>query len=277
MLKSILVGLDGSADSQSATELGIRWARSQQALLIGLGIIDEPTITRASPVPLGAGAFKKQRDEALLADARKRVDEFLGRFALRCAEAGVACKLLEDVGLPWEQIVLEVQRFDLVLLGQHSQYHFETRQEDGTLRQVLLHSPRPVVVVPTQPPPNNSVLVAYDGSLQAARMLQALCGLNLLSYAGDVHVLSADADHVQAAKCADRAIEYLRFHGITAQSHVAGDATNAGEQILEQAERLQVGFVAMGCYGKPTLREMVFGSVTRRVLKESRVPLFLYH
>jgi nucleotide-binding universal stress UspA family protein len=44
MLKSVLIGLDGSDYSTAAVELGIRWAKQFDALLVGLGIIDEPTI-----------------------------------------------------------------------------------------------------------------------------------------------------------------------------------------------------------------------------------------
>jgi len=33
----------------------------------------------------------------------------------------------------------------------------------------------------------------------------------------------------------------------------------------------------MGGYGQPTLREFFIGSVTRNLLAQSPVPLFLYH
>ena len=56
MLKGILVGLDGSPFSESAVELGIRWAKRHDALLVGLGIIDEPTICGPKPVPVAGGS-----------------------------------------------------------------------------------------------------------------------------------------------------------------------------------------------------------------------------
>jgi nucleotide-binding universal stress UspA family protein len=33
----------------------------------------------------------------------------------------------------------------------------------------------------------------------------------------------------------------------------------------------------MGAYGKSALRDFFLGSVTRTLLKEARLPLFLYH
>src|SRR5215831_16924636 len=69
MLRSILVGLDGSAYSATAVDLGIRWAQHSGAVLVGLGIIDAPTICKPQPVPLGASAYKVHHDATLLADA----------------------------------------------------------------------------------------------------------------------------------------------------------------------------------------------------------------
>src|SRR5262249_15866454 len=150
MLRSILIGLDGSAHCRTALSLGIDWARRSNALLVGLGIIDEPTIRGAETVQVGGQTFA---DPILyreyLADARPQVEQFLEQFALQCAEAGGAAKVLEDVGVPADEIVLEAQRYDLILLGQQTRFHFETH-EDGndTLGKVLKTSPRPVVVVP---------------------------------------------------------------------------------------------------------------------------------
>ena len=54
-------------------------------------------------------------------------------------------------------------------------------------------------------------------------------------------------------------------------------AAPPAEVILEQARQLGARLLVMGAYGQPAIREFFFGSVTRTVLKESPVPLFLYH
>lgn len=277
MLKSILLGLDGSTSSTAAMELGIRWATRADALLVGLGIIDEPTICRAEPLPLGASGFKKERDEARLADARRRVEQSLSQFALRCAEVQVACKVLESVGLPWEQIVLEAQRFDLILLGQESHFQFETQEHvDQTLHQVLKHSPRPVVMAPKSVAPEGPVVVAYDGSLQASRALHAFVAAGLPCQSA-VHVVSVAADHIEAARRADRSAEFLRFHDLTVEVHAVATGAPAAKVLQGEVRRLNAGLVVMGAYGQPTLREFFFGSMTRTLLRESATPLLLYH
>ncbi len=275
MLKSILVGLDGSAYSTSAVELGIRWARQFDALLVALGVIDEPTISRAEMVPLGASSFKQHRDEVVLARARREVEQFLEQFALRCAEAGVASKLLEDVGMPYDQILLEAQRYDLILLGQRTYFHFATEDDPcETLKKVLKSTPRPVVTVPEKLGDGTRVVIAYDGSLQAARALQAF-QVSGLADSQEVHVVTVGDNRIEAARHADRAVEFLRFHDIKAQPHGL-EAAPAGEVILDQARQLDARLLVMGAYGQPTLREFFLGSVTRTALKTSTIPLFLY-
>src|SRR3984893_2815367 len=173
MLRSALVALDGSAYGESAADLAIDWACRYGVRLLGLGILDAPTIERAEPVSLGAGAYKKARDEARLANAHRRVADFLADFRARGQAAGVAVEVLEDIGDPAARILREAQRCDVVILGRETHFHFETQdQHDETLAQVLRGSPRPVVVVPRSVPEGQGVLLAYGGGREAARTLQ---------------------------------------------------------------------------------------------------------
>ena len=106
MLRSILIGLDGSDYSRSAIEVGISLARKTGALLVGLGVVDEPTIREVEPSLIGSGVpyaepvLYRER----IANARREVETFLEQFRLRCTQAGVACKVLEEVGRPHERI-----------------------------------------------------------------------------------------------------------------------------------------------------------------------------
>ncbi len=284
MLSSILVGLDGSDYSHSAIEAGIYLARKTGALLVGLGVVDEPTIREVEPrlvaagVPYAEPVLYRER----IANARREVEQFLSDFSRRCAKAGVACKVLEDVGLPHEQIELQAQRYDLILMGQQTRFHFETQEGyDDTVRRVLKNSPRPVITVPARlrirpDEPGHTVLVAYDGSLQAARALQAFQNSGLAGVLPTI-VVSVHPEHLEAARIAERAIDYLRLHNIQAESHPIAANKATATVLLEAAEQHKSVLIVMGGYGQPTLREFFIGSVTRSLLAESPVPLFLYH
>jgi nucleotide-binding universal stress UspA family protein len=210
MLRSILVGIDGSAYSVAAVELGIRWAQHAGAVLVGLGIIDAPTICKPQPVPLGGSAYKVHHDATLLADAGHKVEQFLEDCAQRCTKAGVAYQIRQDTGLPAEHILLEAQQYDLIMLGQHTFFHFETQQQpDTTLDTVLKQSPRPVVAVPATLPAGRGVVVAYDGSLRAVRTLQMFQALGL-DDAHEVRVVCVDAHQEKADLCVERAVTFLQ-------------------------------------------------------------------
>ena len=277
MLRSILVGVDGSDYSTAAVELGIQWAQRSGAVLVGLGIIDAPTISKPELVPLGGSAYKVHRDASLLTDASHKVGQFLEHCAQRCAEADVACQILQDSGLPAEQILLEAQRYDLIMLGQHTFFHFETQQQpDETLEVVLKQSPRPVVAVPAALPAGQAVVVAYDGSLHAARALQMLQVLGLEG-SQEVHVVCVDPDQEQADLCVERAVAFLHSHHIAVQAYARATEAAPADVLLEHVHQVQASLLVMGAYGRSTLREFFGGSVTCTMLRESPVPLFLYH
>lgn len=277
MLRSILVGLDGSPTGDSAVELAIRWARRLDAMLAGIAVVDEPTILRPEPVPVGAGPYKLSRDAALMEDARRQVEQLLGRFSARCSEAGVTSRPVRDAGMPSERIVLEAQRHDLIVMGLQPHFHFETQIEaDETLREVLKHAPRPLVAVPERLPEGEAVLVAYDGSLQAARALAAFEASGL-GRSREVHVLGIADTKDAAARHVDRAVEFLGLHHVAAEPWPVASDRPPALVILESARLVDAGLLVMGAYGQPFLREFFLGSATHTMLETCPLPIFLHH
>jgi nucleotide-binding universal stress UspA family protein len=222
----------------------------------------------------GAAPAGVRWGEPPLADARRRAEACLGRFSVRCARAGVACKVLEDTGLPWEEIVRESQRYDLVLLGRRTYFHAGTDERvDDTLQQVLRHGARPVVTAP-EVLGGRGVVVAYDGGMPAARAAQALPATGL-DEGEEVHVVTIDPDFTAAATRAGRAAEFLGYHGIKAAARPVAADTPPAAVLLDQVRRLNPRLLVMGAYGRSRWQEFVFGSTTRALLKESPVPLLL--
>lgn len=277
MLRTILIGLDGLPGSTVATQMAIQWARRYDAMLVGLGVVDEPAIRQPLLVPAEAGIYKQATTETCVTEARHHVEQFLSQFAVRCAEAGVSSKLLERNGLPSEALITEAQRFDLIVVPRDANYHFATQGHDGdTIAALLRGACRPIVVVPPTLPPQHTVVVAYDGSVQAARTLQMFQSL-ALNGADTVHVVTVGEERLPAAKCADRAIEFLRAHEVPAEQHIVITGDPPGKAILAEACRLGAGMLVMGACGQPRMREFFFGSATQHVLAHSTIPLFLYH
>ncbi len=274
MLASILVALDGTHYSDVALDLGLEWARRLDAVLVGLGVVDEPTIRGHEPVPIGASVYKLERDEFRLADARRKVEQFLDRFTARCTEEGVSCKALEDVGFPFKEILHESHRYDLVLLGHETHFHFETADKaDETLWRVLRHESRPVVIAPPELKTGDSVVLAYDESVQADRAMQAFQASGL-DFGEEVFVMCAAPCEEKATCKAEEAVDFLQSHGIHATASTLTNPKKPGKAILKEVERRNARMLVMGVSKHSTLRDLLLGGVTKKVLRESRVPVF---
>jgi nucleotide-binding universal stress UspA family protein len=276
MLHNILIGLDGSPESDIALELGIQWAIRPGAVLIGLGVVDEPSIRKAEPVGIGGSHYKQHCDQARLEDAKRRVEAFLTRFDQRCANAGVTHRTLQETGDPAERILFHAEDMDLTLLGQRTYFHFETQEsEDHTLERVLRRGHRSVVAVPREPRGGGGVVVAYDGSGPAARALEAFQALEL-GQGREMHVVSVAADEKTAARRAEEGMKFLRFYGLEAKAWQVHSTESPAELLLRQAGELDAGMIVLGAYGRSRVSEFLFGSTTQSILSRSDRVLFLH-
>jgi len=278
MFKTILLVLGDHGIEHAAVDLAVRWARQSDALLVGLGLIDESQAYRREAVPIGAQAAMVELKAARRAEMEQKVENGLSALAVRCAQEQVAFKPLEDFGRPAAEILNEAQRFDLIVLPRHTNYfHVSTENSlGGVLWDVVRSSVRPVVAVPARAAEGDSVLIAYDGSMQAARALQAFEASGL-AQGRSVHVVSVDADRQEAARRGDRAVEFLDYHGVFATLHAEVDDAHVAERIMQCAYRVNAGLVVLGAHGRPSVCEYVMGSVTRALMSHCTLPLFLYH
>lgn len=278
MLKTILAVVDGQNARHASLELAMRWAGEAQGMLVGLGIIDEDIVHPLEPVPLGGGAAKQELDAARLHQLQTAVENCLADLAVQCANRRIAFKPLESQGRPAEQIDVEAQRFDLIVMPRYLHDGSEPVAHGLTkaLSTILRATPRPVIAVAERIDQGESVVIAFDGSLQAARTLQAFEATGWARNRA-IHVVSVPDGSVEAVQCAQRAVEFLDYHGIRATPHIAKGGSKTAEQIIEHARRLDAGLLVMGAYGQPYVREFFLGSVTKSLLADCSIPLFLYH
>jgi nucleotide-binding universal stress UspA family protein len=280
MLRSILIGIDNTRSGIAAQRLGVRWAKRLGAHLAGITIIDDLGVRRSGEAAAG-DKLACSDGGTVVAESWPKVIENLreckARFAERCGEAGVTLHWVDEFGSPHIQILLQAQQHDLILLGQCSHFAYGWKEEpDDTVGKVLQDSPRPVVAVPDSLGESDSIVVAYDGSLQAARALLAFESTGL-AVGVDVHVVAVDKSWRDAAHRADRAIQFLKGHSIDATAHIVETANPPAAEILKLIQSLNAGLLVMGAYGQPVLREFFLGSATRTLLEESPVPVFCFH
>jgi len=277
-LRSILVGLDGTEYCEAAAALAIDWAKRFEATVAAIGIVDSPMIRSPQSEPVGGQQLEEQLESKHVQQAKQEVQHYLEGFRGRCKEQGVKFELIKESGTPYEQILQESERFDLIMLGEETHFHYEQERNPGeTLNKVLKTSVRPVVTVPKAGRQGDGILVAYDGGMSSARAVQFMVGSGLQKL-GPVHILSADRDSKQKAEGhAQRLADYLSHHEVQARPLAKHSEREVGDIILDEADRLGVGLIIMGAFGSAALLELIFGSVTQKVVEKTDRPLFLMH
>lgn len=135
--ETILVGYDGSAQSDKATESALALAQSldSKVLLFAVARPPEP----ATMVEL----------DAMLDDAREHFEEQFKKIIQRAKDLGVELQTDIAVGHPVEQIVhrAETDHVDLIVLGRRGKSRFEKMLVGSTAEKVLRYAHCPVMVV----------------------------------------------------------------------------------------------------------------------------------
>jgi nucleotide-binding universal stress UspA family protein len=273
MYKSALLALKPSAAQDYVIGFAVDLARRHRWHLASCTVVDVNRIAHAEPVPMGASAFKKHKDEQLIASAREGAKQAADKLQIACATAGVDCQVLIGEGDIVQTIARRGQQHDLLLLG-HS--GGDDTGDESLLYNIVKHSARPVLMFPRQPPPGTNVVVAYDGSMQAARSLASLV-YSGLSSGGEVHVVSCHADGKAAVEVNRDACQFLKWHGIDAVGHAEHLAGPVAKTLLELAVQYQAGLMVMGAFGKSWARDFFLGSITREILHQLPFPILMDH
>ncbi len=278
MVKSIVVALDGTESSRAAQDLAIYLAKTHGAALTGLSVLDVPWITAPQARPIGTGIYKDHRDETLLTNARSMQRKRLEDFHAVVEREGLTCREISREGVPHEQLDREASSHDLIVIGRDTNFYGEREHHiDASTERLLRDNPRPIVVVPAERPPGDTVVVAYDGSIQAARAMHMFVLLGLA--AGRlVHVVSLDADQNRALELAGRACELFHEHGIKVQAHGIRTTSHPADVLLGLLDGLNAGMLVMGAFSHHGLVHRIFvGSATARLLQRCPAPLFIHH
>ena len=276
MLRSLLVGVNGSQWSDAACDIAVTWAASLKIPVTFLGIVDAAALAPAEATPIGAGPYKATRDASLITRGREQMHKALQGACQRAGQSQVECHSVQRDGSPSILLGEEAQRHDLIILGRRA---IPTTDRDPpaseTLMEIIRHSPRPIIVACKSIPKSSDVVIAYDGSVQAARTLQSFVSSGLY-YGHPLHLVGIGESNAMP-DILGRAADFLQAHSLKAETHVLSVDHSVAETLTDFLHRVPAGLMVMGAYGKPWYHDLLFGSVTRTVLAHVPVPLFLNH
>ncbi len=91
-------------------------------------------------------------------------------------------------------------------------------------------------------------------------------------------VLTAESARTWAAR-APELVTYLEWHGIAPDTRTFSveGRQPGGADLLAECARTGASLLVMGAYTHSRVRQLILGGVTRHVLEEAEIPLFMAH
>ena len=142
-MPGVVVGVDGSPNSERALEWAMRQAAAVRAPLTVIAVHEVPKSYWGGIPVIGPA------DESLLRDLRQAAEEMTHRAASKLGDDGPASVTVHAVsGFVVKELVDASQKADLVVLGARGGSAFARVVMGSVSNEVVQHSACPVVIVP---------------------------------------------------------------------------------------------------------------------------------
>jgi nucleotide-binding universal stress UspA family protein len=277
-MKNLLVVFEDSDAALARLETACVLARDFDAHLTVLAVTHPPPLIAGAEPGMSGEIYVQELD-----DARARLADAATRAREKLEAAGMADDvrvMSELAGSVSPQVARHARYADLTLAGQPEEHASSVALD--ALEGALFDSGRPVVMVP----PGwggrnfgNRILLAWDGGREAARATRD--ALPLLMRAETVHVAVVAPEIGPGAHGEDPGADLatvLARNGVTVEVDVIGAShQRISQTLLGRAKAYGADLVVMGAYGHSRFRETLLGGVTREMIEESGLPLFLSH
>jgi nucleotide-binding universal stress UspA family protein len=279
VFKDLIVSIDPSPAGRQRLKLALGLAQRFKASLIGYYV--GPTV--GEYVMASASEWKRApesgpADSPVSIPAEEIADALEQQFEEELKRRGLDGTWFLSGDRIMEDIVDQIRIADLAILGLGDPDASIANVQGFRVEEVVVTCGRPVLGVPIANVPDEigkKILVAWDGSRGASRAMND--ALPFLAEAKSVTVLSVDPGE-QVWKSTQSAAAHLRRHGVLANaSQIPSAAMGIGDVILAHCEHLDIDLVVAGAFGHSRLRESVVGGVSRTLLHQMMMPVFMSH
>ena len=277
--KTILVQLSNLRRTDVLASVAGRLAERSNAHLIGLNVANALAHMPAMPALVGPEDFAafEAIDDETAARLKAAFDEVTHNRAFVAEWRNV-----KIVGMEPVSAVIEHGRAADLIVASQSDPDWEMSGLFDAPERLALESGRPVLVVPYAGrfgEIGKRVMVAWSGKREGARAV--FDALPLLKSADKVTLLCVvgrDADGESGQLPGAEIAASLARHGVkvTVRKTLA-DEVGVADEILARLADEGSDLLVMGAYGHSRLREMVFGGVTRHILRHMTVPTLMSH
>jgi nucleotide-binding universal stress UspA family protein len=198
------------------------------------------------------------------------------RLEAQLSKEGVSWDYLQTTGNVENVIVAQAALADVIVVGRDVHSDYEVASPVRLIGD-LLHRSRTPLLVPAKTgkalDPNGTMIVAWNGSYEAANAVRA--ALSLLELASKVEVVRVDGE-AEKMFPATELLEYLSRHGVHAELRLEETVDeHVPAALLSCAKQIGATALIMGGYSHSRIGEFIFGGVTRTLLAEAPITLFV--
>jgi nucleotide-binding universal stress UspA family protein len=278
MIQNILVPTDGSDFGKTAIAYGIHIARTLNAKLTGIHVVDIRLIRGPVFTDISGSVGLPPYQEFLPAietGLNAKADTILDDFRAMCEAAGIHPGTLKVTGVIDETIIEEGKKCcDWIVLAQRGEhFHIDGGAILGsTAQSVVRLSGKPVIVTPEHFRPIKSMAVAYDGSAPAKKALKLAAELAERA-AWPLTVVIITNDPSLGEKISQEAGALLATGKTVNTTRILPGSED--RELLKFVREGTVDLLVMGAFGHNRLRELLVGSTTSAVIRKSPIPVLL--
>lgn len=267
-MKNVLFVAHDGPGQESRLQCALDVVRAMEGHLNCLDIVIPPVV--AGDAMSGMAMVQSAViEQAVAAEQANRA-----RIEPRLVAEGIPYSWLDTTGPAADSIEAHAKLNDLIVVGSESPAGSPDRFDIAA--RIVKRVRRPVLAVPRDAKALDlfgTVLVAWDGSETADAALRASVPLLhlakrvvIVSVGNGMHPGPEDAAAYCSRQCVSAEVEIL-----------PSGFDKTGRTILVFAQAVRAALIVMGAYGHSKLREDAFGGVTRTMIEESGIPLFLAH
>jgi len=270
--KTIAVYVDDHDDCIDQIRVALAIAQRFQAHLTGLYVRRSLQIPTVAQIESGTGLIETQQSmiEELEATASSRFDNTVNNTN---PELVTEWRVLD--GPRNEALENQARYTDLLIVGSPGKNSADTDIADS----VVLNTGGPVLALPNEMGtiPGKHVLIGWDGSREAARAVHD--AIPFIKSAEQIRVTSIHTPQTVDTDQAAKLCAHLAKHGIEAvsENHILDSSRETGAKLLELADEQKTDLIVIGAYAHRRIREIVFGGVTRELLIDLKIPVFMSH
>lgn len=277
-IKTILVYVPSEKNAQATLEPVLKVAAPRNAHVIGLHVTPDLPVYGEFPAEVSQEVIERLQKAGndAAAAAERAFDDALKSSPVTHEWRRYTASYVVGGDL----IVQQGRSADLIVCGKPPEDVPDVWSDFA--ETAILRSGRPVLVVPPDASAKTigkHAVIAWNDTREAARAV--FDSIDLLKDAETVRAVTfieSEAQRPAAESYGAPLVAALARHGINVAfgiAYVSGGAT--GETILAKLLDEGCDLLIMGGYSRSRFREMLFGGVSRDILRDTRVPTLISH